>query len=177
MKEKEDSYLRKQAWDYFNIHSSQRMTTFNFYLIMSSVISTSYFASSKSDSNLQSARPALAFLLCVVAFVFWKLEQRNKFLVKHAERALKYFEQADPSDDIAKVLTNEERDTSSKKIKGWRKVLLWRLPLSYSDCFNLVFFLFFLIGLIGVVFGIYSSISSGFNRMDIHYGPDIGFPC
>ena len=41
MKEKEDSYLRKQAWDYFNVHASQRLAIFNFYVVLSSLTMTS----------------------------------------------------------------------------------------------------------------------------------------
>ncbi len=144
------SYLQKQAWDYFSVHASQRMTIFNFYIVVSSLVTTSYFASFKSDSNLESARPALAGLLCLIAFIFWKLDQRNKFLIKNSERALKYFEKLESVDAVAKVFTQEEVETQSKKLKGWRRVLVWRQHLSYSDCFNFVFSIFFLVGLSGV---------------------------
>jgi hypothetical protein len=151
VKEKEESFLRKQAWDYFTTHASQRMTIFNFYVVLSSLTMTSFFASFKSDSNLQSARPVLASLLCLFAFIFWKLDERNKLLIKNSERALKYFERADPSDDVAKVFTQEERETETKKLSGWRRLMVWRWHLSYSKCFNLIFVLFFLVGLVGLV--------------------------
>lgn len=151
MKDKEQSFLQKQAWDYFSTHASQRMTSFNFYIILSSLTATSYFASFKADSNLQSARPLLAGLLCLFAFIFWKLDLRNRFLIKNAEKALKYFEGTQPLDDVAKVFTQEERETGSKRSKGWRRILFWRQHFSYSDCFNLVFLIFFVIGFIGIV--------------------------
>jgi hypothetical protein len=151
MKDLENSPLRKQAWDYFNTHASQRMTVFNFYIILSSLVATSYFASFKNDSNLLTARPLLAALLCMFAFIFWKLDQRNKLLIKNAERALKFFERSDPIDSVAKVFTQEEIETDSKKTKGWRRIFFWRWQLSYSDCFNCVFFLFFALGFVGLV--------------------------
>jgi hypothetical protein len=147
--EKSESFLRKEAWDYFQVHAAQRMTAFNFYVVLSSVTATTYIASFRADSNLQSARPALAGLLCIFAFIFWKLDQRNKFLIKNAERALKYFEQLDPAENIAKVFTQEEVETKLLRVKGWRRALFWQLQLSYSDCFNTVFLLFFLVGLVG----------------------------
>jgi hypothetical protein len=150
MREPENSALRKQAWDYFSTHASQRMTAFNFYIVLSSFVAASYFASFKSDSNLQTARPALAGLLCLFAFIFWKLDQRNKLLIKNAERALKFFEQSDSVDSVVKVFTQEEIETNSKKTKGWQRVLFWRWHLSYSDCFNCVFTLFFAIGFVGL---------------------------
>jgi len=155
MREEEHSQLRKQAWDYFTVHASQRMTIFNFYIVLSSVVATSFFASFKSDSNLQSARPILAALLCFFAFIFWKLDQRNKVLIKNAERALKFFEQRDPVDSIAKVFTQEEIETKANAVTGWRWILCWRWNLSYSSCFNLVFVCFFLVGFIGIVTGFF----------------------
>jgi len=146
------STLEKRAWDYFSVHASQRIATFNFYIVLSSLTATSYFASLKADSNLLSARPALAGLLCLLAIIFWKLDQRNRVLIKNAERALKFFEQLHVGDDIAKVFTQEEIETSSRKLKGWRRMLFWRAQLSYSDCFNMVFLVFFLIGLAGLIF-------------------------
>lgn len=127
------------------------MTIFNFYIVLSSLTATSYFASFKSDSNLEPARPALAALLCVFAFIFWKLDQRNKFLIKNAEHALKHFESADQGDDVTKVFMHEEVETNAKQVKGWDHLLFWRTHLSYSDCFNLVFIIFFAIGLVGTV--------------------------
>ncbi len=112
---------------------------------------TSFFASFKSDSNLQSARPVLAGLLCSFAFIFWKLDERNKFLIKNSERALRYFEKSDSSDLVAKVFTQEEIDTKTRKLSGWQVLKFWCWHLSYSKCFNLIFFLFFLVGVIGLV--------------------------
>ena len=150
---KEAHFLRKQAWDYFVTHASQRMTIFNFYIVLSSVTVTSYFASFKNDSNLESARWILALLLCLFAFIFWKLDERNKTLIKNAERALKYFEDGDSSDVVTKVFTQEEADTNQKRAraKGFGRLFFWRLHLSYSDCFNFVYAVFAIIGLGGLV--------------------------
>jgi hypothetical protein len=147
--EKEESFLRKQAWDYFNTHAGQRLTIFNFYIGLSSVTATGYFASFKADSNLESVRVLLAGLLCFFAFVFWKLDQRTKVLIKNAENALKYFEELQPHHVRAKVFMHEETKTDAHRdsIKGWAKLMIWRWPLSYSDCFNLVYIVFFMIGI------------------------------
>jgi hypothetical protein len=155
-------FLRKQAWDYFSTHASQRMTIFNFYIVLSSLTATSYFASFKSDSNLGPARPALGMLLCLFAFIFWKLDQRNKFLIKNAEQALRHFENSDSSEDVTKVFTYEEMKTNTKQVKGFGKLLFWRLHLSYSDCFNLVFLVFFGVGFVGTA----SSGVESFRHLD-----------
>jgi hypothetical protein len=147
--DEEDSFLRKQAMDYFNTHAAQRLTIFNFYIGLSSVTATGYFASFKSDSDLQWARALLAFLLCFFAFVFWKLDQRTKAMIKNAEDALKYFEKPQAHPVHAKVFLHEEMktDARSKAVQGWRVIMFWRWQMSYSDCFHVVYSMFFVIGL------------------------------
>ncbi len=152
-----DSFLRKQAWDYFTTHANQRMTIFNFYIVLSSVTVTSYFASFKNDSNLASAGWILTLLLCFFAFIFWKLDQRNKLLIKNAERALKYFERSDPSPILTKVFLHEEKETEAirKLAKRSGRIFFWRRHLSYSDCFNSVYAVFALIGFVGSVYEVF----------------------
>jgi hypothetical protein len=157
-----DDALRKTAWDYFSVHAAQRLTSFNFYIALSSVAVTTYFASFKADSNLAFARPALSGLLCLFSFIFWKLDQRNRFLIKNAEKALKYLEGLDQSpESVTKLFTHEEQQTQLMRPKGWRRLMFWRSVLSYSDCFNLVFLVFFLVGLIGLAYSIPSSRLTG----------------
>ncbi|MGB6822071.1 MAG: hypothetical protein WBE21_08330 [Candidatus Acidiferrales bacterium] len=150
MKEGQDSALHKQAWDYFVLHASQRMTVFNFYIVLSALTTTSYAASFNSNSNLGPLRIALATLLCLFAFVFWKLDERTKRLVKIGEEALKHFEGAGPADDVAKVFTREEMETSLKRSTQARWNPRHRM-LSYSDCFRIVFGVFFLAGIVELV--------------------------
>lgn len=145
-----NSVLRKQAWDYFQVHAAQRMTALNFYIVLSSFTATTLFASFKPDSNVAAARPILAILLCIFSFVFWKLDQRNKFLIKNGERALKFFEGQEQVEPVAKVFLQEELEANSKELGGIRCLLFWRWRLSYSDCFNFLFLLFFVIGLLGL---------------------------
>jgi hypothetical protein len=144
-----DDFLRKQAWDYFQLHANQRLAVFNFYIVISGVASTAYFASFNSDSSLRFARPALAALLCLIAFVFWKLDQRTKTLVKNAERALMLYESKDETDCLCKVFTQEALDSETMQQAPWR-FLPWKWRLSYSDCFNFVFAVFFLLGIGGI---------------------------
>jgi hypothetical protein len=150
MNSNEGSFLRKQAWDYFTTHASQRMSIFNFYIVLSSLIFTGYFTSFKDDAHLQSLRPSLAFLLCFLSFVFWKLDQRTSFLIKNAERALKYFEASDEGAPIVKVFTQECLDTETRTMKGWRRILFWHQHFTYSWCFKFVYISFSVVGAVGV---------------------------
>ena len=140
------SALREQAWDYFAAHSSQRITTFNFYIVLASVTSTTYFSSFKADSNLQDVRPALAALLVLFSFVFWSLDRRNRFLIKNAESALMIFESESTNVDPRTKLFSLEANAVSPRLRGFRRLAVWKWALSYSDCFNLVFLIFASIG-------------------------------
>ncbi len=159
-KPKDDAFLRKLAWDYFATHASQRMSIFNFYIALSSVVTATYFASFKNDSNLQSARPILALLLLFFSFIFWKLDERNKVLIKNSERALRFFERTVSGDVETKVFTKEKTETDERRarVRGIGKLLFWRLHLSYSDCFNLVFTAFALVGFGGLIPAIYGHL-------------------
>jgi hypothetical protein len=88
----------------------------------------------------------------VIAFVFWKLDQRTKFFIKNAENALRYFEGLDQADEATKVFTNEEEHRTLRIARGWRRVLHLSYNLSYSECFNSVFLTFFLLGVGSLLF-------------------------
>jgi len=141
-----ETFLRKQAWDYFTTHASQRISTFNFYIVLASLVLTTYFSSFKADSNLQSAQLALAVLLVCFSFIFWKLDKRNRKLIKNAEAALIHFESNEgTADPITRIFTLEPMN-----LKSPVKTILKR-DLSYSDCFNLVFLGFASIGMFQIV--------------------------
>jgi hypothetical protein len=151
-----DEPLRKQAWDYFQMHSGQRLTTFNFfYIVISSVITTALFSTFQKDYQVPQLGIALGLLLSFFSFVFWMVDHRNKQLIKGAESALMFFESlsglADTGSEphITKIFLREEYET--KAMRGHRSVAPWKRHYSYSDSFNLVFLAFGAVGVLGVI--------------------------
>jgi hypothetical protein len=145
--------LRKQAWDFFQMQTSQRLTTFNFYIVISSLITTGLTATLKGNQN-----PIVVFglglALILLSGTFWKLDQRNRDLIHSAEDALKFFEGISQLPDnegvphVAKRFLREEYDTQRKVARRtWR---LWRNHYKYSECFGAVFCSFSVVGFIGV---------------------------
>src|SRR5262245_5052251 len=125
-----DEDLRKQAWDFFQLQAGQRLTTFNFYIALSSLIAGGLAASFKVGSDIQYIGPLLGVLLILFSFTFWKLDSRNRELIRSAETALKYFEDKAPlADDnnkphVAKRFKREEADTKDLQSRNvWWKVL------------------------------------------------------
>jgi hypothetical protein len=149
-----DEELRKQAWEFFQMQTGQRLTTFNYYIAISSLLSTGFVATFKADIDLPYLGSAFGLLLILFSFIFWKLDQRNAGLIKGAEASLKFFEAKASLEDkagiphIAKRFSREEYDTNIKKeTHSW---CFWRNHYSYSQCFRWVFLIFGYGGLVGL---------------------------
>jgi hypothetical protein len=153
-----DEELRQQAWNFFQMQAGQRLTTFNFYIAISSLLIAGLVATLKSDIDVPYLGLAFGLLLILFSFIFWKLDQRNGDLIKGAEAALKYFEKKAPlADDsgaphVAKRFSREEYDTGIKK--GSNSWCFWRNHYSYSQCFRLVFVIFGCCGFAGLCISI-----------------------
>jgi hypothetical protein len=95
---------------------------------------------SPKDFGYPSLRCLFGFLLILFSFVFWKLDERAKLLIKNAEAALKHLEEQDATDiRVTHVFRREEvltRDAKASKIH-----------LSYAKCFNMVFLVFAFLGI------------------------------
>jgi hypothetical protein len=149
MKDEREQYehMQEYVWKYFQVHASQRLTTFNFYLVVSAVLVTGYFTVIKEDKFCFGL--VLGLLLTFVSFIFYKLDRRNRDLVRHAERALRLLEARVPlvsaKDAPLRIFTVEDAQTAQMKKIRWPP---WRIYLTYARCFLLVFLTFAVVGLI-----------------------------
>lgn len=153
------SELREQAWNFFQMQAGQRLTTFNFYVLISSLLCTGLASSFKVSSYSLYLGASFGFLLMLFSFVFWKLDCRNKDLIKGAEEALKFFEGTSDFQDkdgmphLSKRFLREAFITSKKKeMLTWK---YWQNSYSYSECFGFVFIVFAIIGYVGFIWSIY----------------------
>lgn len=86
--------VMEHLWRYFALHAQQRISVFNFFVVLSGVIAAGI------GGALQAGRPlillvvVLGLLLALLSFVFWRLDQRNSDLIKISERALRKGEEA-----------------------------------------------------------------------------------
>src|SRR5690349_3082540 len=83
---------RDYAWSYFQLHANQRMTSFNFFVVIAALLTTGLARSLENDFKYHFVGVCLGFSLMITAFIFWKLDQRVRHLIKHAEAALKDIE-------------------------------------------------------------------------------------
>lgn len=145
------------AWKYFQQHAQQRVSYFNFFVLFSSLLTTGLLASLNSQFNLPQLGIGIGLMQMLVAFVFLKIDQRNKYLTKIGECALiqlesLYSNKIDNSEQLT-VFTCELSRTSAlrERTKKWNPFG----QLSHSQCFQLIYFAYALAGLIGMIAAIH----------------------
>jgi hypothetical protein len=85
--------MMEHGWRYFSLHAAQRMSVFNFFVVLSGVVLAGLAATLQAERHLAAIGAALGFTLIVVAFLFWRLDSRTSSLIKNAEAALATLEQ------------------------------------------------------------------------------------
>jgi len=124
---------------------------------MCTLIGGGYVTVLKED-NLLPLGVVLGFVLILLSFVFWKLETRNKQLIKNAEAALKKLDaelepnMATSEPSVLRLFEYDEHFVGLKREN--KSVWFWRNHWSYSRCFNTIFVLF---GILGVLAAVYAA--------------------
>ena len=124
------------AWAYFTLHANQRITVFNYFVVFSGILCTGLAATLQAPTRSSFVGIALGLILVMLSFLFWKLDQRTSFLIKHAEDVIKNHEPA-----LAPLVADEVDKTTKAKAKDG----LW----TYGEVFRAIFAVMALIGLVG----------------------------
>lgn len=149
--------LEERAWQVFALHAAQRLTTFNFYIILASLLVTALVATFQKGFPLRYLGSVVGTLLTTVSYLFWRLDIRNRELIKLAEEVLKHFESTVPS--IDEFLPHHpgayflrEDAATIRRTEGSR--WYWRRHYSYRNTLNRVYLVFASVGIIGAVLGL-----------------------
>ena len=133
-----DDEAGKHGWNWFQYHAGQRLIVFRFYLVVVAVLAAGLGASWKS----LSIEAVSAFLLLVMAFsvIFWRLDERNRDLVKISEELLSnyenrlFFRTGDPT--IRLTRGSALRDNRNKfvlfKMYSFKEVYRWIFGTIFS---------------------------------------------
>lgn len=78
------------AWNWFSLHSTQRMQMFNYWLIAIAFLSTAFVEASKS--HLKAVSLGVALTGCIASLSFMRLDARTRQLIIVAETALRIHE-------------------------------------------------------------------------------------
>jgi len=134
------------AFKYFDLHAKQRMTVFNFFLAISGALIGLIAASLGGESKYPLAALALSIFLFVLSYLFWQLDIRTSFLIKHAEASLEISEKILFERHARLVGTEDDAfDAFRKDRSGLSK------GLSYSRSLRLIFAFTALLATVGVV--------------------------
>ena len=109
-----DSDMLEHVWRYFALHASQRISLFNFFLLVAGSMSAGLAACIQRSGVFDLFGAGLGFLISTVAFVFWKLDQRTRFLVKLAEDSIMEIERALPLSH-ARIVSREPVRTAARE--------------------------------------------------------------
>jgi len=158
MDNKTRSELRTYAWNYFSLHATQRLTTFNFYLVISTLLTGGLASAIKQEYGNLWIAVVVGLLMGIFSIVFHKLDVRNRELVKNAERALRSLDDQMGLEDKGgipnelKLVARDDYEVEDAE-KKQKKNGFWpsQLHLRYLHCFNYVFLTFGAVG-IGTAF-------------------------
>lgn len=131
--------LRDYAWKYFDRHAEQRLKTFNFYILLCGGIIAG-LATVLREPGKEWLAVALASLSAIVSFVFWKLDNRTRFLIKHSEEALKFIE--DDMADLGNEALNVPHRCKLFRREKHEQGKCGPAEYSYTTCFRWVFAIF-----------------------------------
>ncbi len=145
---------RDYAWKYFQLHAGQRMSIFNFFVLISAILTAGLASALQRNGDFQFVKIALSVGLLFVSFSFWKLDQRVRFLVKHAESILKKIEtesvnKGENSEELSLFIQEEIK--TQQLSDDWKLCCPCYWHLSYSKCFCIIYFIFAALGIMGIV--------------------------
>lgn len=88
-----ESEVRNHCWNYFALHAQQRMSAFQFFITLETALIGAGLLVLQSDFSSDSHfKIVIGPMIILLSFVFWKIDQRTKDLIKGAEVGLKEIE-------------------------------------------------------------------------------------
>lgn len=142
-----ESEIRNHAWNHFSLHAQQRMSAFQFFITLETgLIGVALFILQyQSAIGFKYILVAVGPIICTLAFVFWKIDQRTRDLIGRAEASLRDVESFFlANSSIAKTLPF----TDDPQQKGMKAFPLISGRLNYSQSFGVIFLVSGLVGLI-----------------------------
>lgn len=158
--------MREHAWSYFQLHAQQRLTVFNFYIVLAGALTAGLVASLPRAEEQTALPVALGSLLLFFSFVFARLDVRNRTLIKNAEGGLRQIESSWAAERGEKVTALPaavfSRDECHVQAAKKRNVFLsvFSSHLSFSDCFRFTFASFAILGLGTVIYAVWRSVNA-----------------
>lgn len=144
-----ESEIRNHAWNYFSLHAQQRMNAFQFFITLEIALFGSVLLVLQFAKSHTAWFSVFGIIITLLAFVFWKIDQRTKDLIKAAENSLIQIESYFLSNSA--VVTALPFSSDPQRSGAMMTFPLLGGRMSYSKCFGLIFFFSAFLGI--VIFG------------------------
>ena len=134
------------AWRYFALHAQQRISVFNFFVVLSGILATGIGAGIQAGKSMAPVVAILGALLALFSYVFYRLDGRGSELVKLGEEALVAGENlCIPS--YARIVAKEYE----RRLSGVDKPMTW----TFGESFRLMFRVMGAAGAVAAVCSLY----------------------
>ncbi|KAA0891611.1 hypothetical protein [Oryzomonas rubra] len=150
------------AWKYFQQHASQRISYFNFFVLFSSFMTTGLITTFHPQFRAHAVGVAIGFMQVFLSFIFWKVDERNKFLTRIGENAIKEIEKKYELEGCCQhnphpiqMFLHEVAQTENV-LNDQKNVPFLKKQISHSKSFNMIFVVYAFVGFCGACFAIYS---------------------
>ena len=156
------------AWKYFQQHAQQRISYFNFFILFSSIMTTAMIATLSPQFNLNLLGIGIGLMQSLIAYVFIKIDQRNRHLTKIGENAIIEIEQTyNLPNQIncasVRVFNKEGKQTKEDRgAKAWHSLI--SSQISHSASYKLIYFAFAIAGFVGAATSFYEFRSKITNK-------------
>tara|TARA_R110001583_G_scaffold33438_4_gene112916 strand:- start:7619 stop:8116 length:498 start_codon:yes stop_codon:yes gene_type:complete len=150
---------REYHFNYFSLLAGQRLKTFNFFIVISAIIFGAFVNVFKEVDVNSTIACILPYLLSTLSFIFWKLDNRTKHMIKTAENAIKDIDDSllpSSESNHPNILNILRVDDVNMDIQNLNNRGFLRKKFSYSTCFNSIFLI---IGVLGFISGSFCIIN------------------
>ncbi len=134
----------EHAWKYFELHSNQRITLFNYFLFIMAGLGTAVGVTLQASNKFSYVGVFISIFIIIVSIVFWKLDQRTSFLIKQSEQVFKKLER-NSSVDIG-IFCNEDANLERANKD---KIFINKI-ITYGLLFRSTFFITGFFGIVGI---------------------------
>lgn len=150
--ESEEKYALEMSFDYFKLLAKQRVTHFNLFIVFIGAITTVLVSQINTNITGIIIACTLSFIQVFLCFIFYKIDIRNKYLIKHTESIIKSIE-GNYSNINHQIFLSEEKSTNHlRMVEGGR--IYFARQLSTSQLYKLFYLFFLFAGLVEFVLSI-----------------------
>ena len=159
MNEKEitDKEWLDLAWKHFQQHAQQRILYMNYFVVFSTILSTGLISTFQINFQMPVIGIGIGLIQVFLSFIFFKIDERNKFLTKHSETSIVSIETLykEKYESNFQLFSSEIIETERIKKIDKKKFFMNR-QLSHGKAYRIIFLTFTIVGFIGVFISSYN---------------------